>query len=175
MAIETTLSSPISIATVRLTLRDLQLADLPAMHRLRSNPRVTQHIDYIASSSQAETEQWLRATILHNEQRPRCAYNLAIVHTESAETIGWIGIGEASDKTFGTHNFGYALLNEYWGRGYMSEALKALLTFATEQLQMPKIYGECAPQNVVSARVMENCGMRLVRIEPEWLYIFDKK
>ena len=48
--------------------------------------------------------------------------------------MGWIGWGHAEDPTHGEYSFGYALLPEYWGRGYMTAAARAGLTFMFETL-----------------------------------------
>ena len=56
-------------------------------------------------------------------------------------------------------NFGYGLISDYWGKGYMSEALKALVDFCFNELQMNRV--ECSHYvgNEGSGRVMEKCGM----------------
>src|SRR5262249_28406940 len=100
--------------------------------------------------------------IHHNRRQPRLANNLAIVLRESAEVIGWIGIGppsraQAPDEL----DFGFCLRPEYWNRGLMTEAVRALLGFAFETLAAARIFAQCYPATRASARVMERAGMRL--------------
>jgi [ribosomal protein S5]-alanine N-acetyltransferase len=150
-----------AIKTKRLILRDLLAEDESALHQLRSNPAVTQYIDYIKSETEADTYQWLRGTIMHNARMPRLSYNLAIVRQMDNQVMGWIGIGQPSDPTSGDLDFGYALLPDFWGQGYMSEALEALLGYAFESLGAQRIFGECEVVNEASARVMEKVGLHL--------------
>ena len=150
-----------AIKTKRLMLRDLLEEDWQAMHKLRSDPVVTKFIDYIKSETEAETRQWLCNTRGHNARKPRLSYNLTIVRQEDEQVIGWIGMGQPSHSTHGDLDFGYALLPAYWGRGYMAEALQALLDYAFEQLGATQSFGECDAANVASARVMEKVGLHL--------------
>ena len=149
-----------SITTPRLILRDLQPEDEPAMRALRTDPVVTRHIDYIASESDEQVHAWVVETIRHNAMLPRFAYNLTIVRHGDGATLGWIGIGRGDDQERGEMDFGYALLPAYWGQGYTSEALGALLDFVFGELGVARVYGECDADNPASARVMEKAGMR---------------
>jgi ribosomal-protein-alanine N-acetyltransferase len=149
------------IQTERLLLRDLLEGDWPVMHRLRSDPKVTRFLDYIRSENEAETQTWLRNTIKHNQCSPRLSYNLTIVHQADGKIIGWIGIGRADNPVHGDLDFAYALLPDFWGQGYTTEALDALLTFAFRQPDVQRIFGECAVENIASRRVMEKVGLRL--------------
>lgn len=55
---------------------------------------------------------------------------------------------------------GYALLPEYRGNGYGSEAAKLLLNFAFSTLNTHKIVGMCHCGNRASSKLMEAIGMR---------------
>ena len=156
-----------TLETARLLLRDLILKDAVPMHALRSDPVVTRYCAYIASDTLEEAKTWVRDTMVHNAMRPRLSYNLAIVSKEDGQVMGWIGIGQADDPTLGELSFGYALRSAYWGRGYMTEALTALLTFAYEELGAKSVQGECDAQNPASGRVMAKAGLRFVERRPE--------
>ncbi|MFC3746087.1 GNAT family N-acetyltransferase [Paenibacillus sp. GCM10012306] len=54
---------------------------------------------------------------------------------------------------------GYALLPEYTGNGYGSEAVRLLQQFAFEQLKAHKVVGMCNSHNERSAALMERSGM----------------
>lgn len=147
------------LETKRLILRDLLESDFEAMHKLRSNPDVTRYIDYVESKSVKETRDWIIGTIRQNSLVPRRSYNLVIVRSTDKATIGWIGMGQPSDKTKGDVDFGYAILPEFWGHGFVSEALAAIINFAFVELSASKIFGECHLENLASARVMEKVGL----------------
>ncbi len=156
-----------TLETPRLLLRDLVPDDAAPMHLLRSDPIVTRYCEYIASETPEQAERWVRDTMVHNAMDPRFSYNLAIVHKTDGAVMGWIGIGQATDPTLGELSFGYALRPAYWGQGYTTEALTALLTFAYEELAAASVQGECATDNPASGRVMQKAGLRFVERRPE--------
>lgn len=149
-----------SIDTPHLTLRDLALDDLSDMCKLCMDPEVTKYLDYIKMKDEAAVKRWLIDKIKHNNENPRHSYNFAITENPSDKMVGWIGIGKTSDKTKGDMDFGYALKKEYWGKGYASEALKAVLEFGLKRLKVGKIVGDCDIRNTASIKVMEKAGMK---------------
>jgi [ribosomal protein S5]-alanine N-acetyltransferase len=71
-------------------------------------------------------------------------------------------------------NIGFELDSDYWNSGYASEAVHALLEFGFRNLDLKRIWGWCLTDNTRSARVMEKCGLRLERREPEQSVIDNK-
>ena len=57
-------------------------------------------------------------------------------------------------------DFGYALNGHFWRRGYMTEALGAVLAYEFEVPGTLRIFATCETENIGSARVMEKAGMR---------------
>lgn len=149
-----------NITTARLHLRDLHAADLAAMHAFKSDPEIDRFTDF-ASPSLVVTQEWLAGCIYHNHVEPRVAHNCAIVLRATQLPIGWIGFGRASahKRMWGELDFGYALRRDYWGQGYMTEALRGMFDFIFTALTAETIFGECNVGNMASARVMEKAGM----------------
>lgn len=56
-------------------------------------------------------------------------------------------------------SFGYVLNRKYWGRGYMTEALRTLLKLAFHMLELNRVESTHFVGNEASGRVMEKCGM----------------
>ncbi|BFH64773.1 GNAT family N-acetyltransferase [Paenibacillus azoreducens] len=69
---------------------------------------------------------------------------------------------------------GFAVLPEYGGRGYGSEAAKLLLQFGFEQLDAHKIVGMCNSKNDRSAALMERIGMTREGVFKEELFWNDE-
>lgn len=55
---------------------------------------------------------------------------------------------------------GYALLPEYWGRGYMQEALKPLIQFGFDELSLNRIEADVDPENFPSIKALERFGFQ---------------
>lgn len=157
--------------TNRLAVRDLCWADLDAMHAFKSDPLVTRHTDFGVKTLD-ESRDWLTGCIHHNTLPKRIAHNCAIVlgergaalaGREVGEPIGWIGFGRPdADNMHGDLDFGYALRREFWGKGYMTEALVGMIDFIFTTTTAQSIFSECEAANPASARVMEKAGMELI-------------
>ena len=96
--------------------------------------------------------------------------NLAITLADTGELIGIAGVRQRQpDQPRG--DIGYELAPWHWGRGYATEAARAMLAFGFETLRLHKVYARCAAGNAASARVLERLGMRLeARLrEHEWV------
>jgi [ribosomal protein S5]-alanine N-acetyltransferase len=55
---------------------------------------------------------------------------------------------------------GYRLGKQYWGNGYATEALRAVIAYLFEQTTVNRIYASTWRENSASARVLEKAGMR---------------
>ena len=71
-------------------------------------------------------------------------------------TIGfmWINLDYRSGEV------GYSLSRAYWNQGIMTEALRAVLAFGFDTLQLNRIEAQHETDNPASGRVMEKAGMR---------------
>ena len=63
-----------------------------------------------------------------------------------------------------------------WGRGYTTEAARAMIDFGFRELGLHRIWADCDPRNVASWRVLEKLGLRReahlrqnARIKGEWV------
>lgn len=148
--------------TPRLLLRDFVADDWRAIYAMSQAASVTLYQSWLRLTNEADARHWVQQAIYHNQLQPRQAYNLAVVQRDPHTILGWLGWGVPSDPTRGDYNFGYALLPEAWGHGYMTEALQAAMSYMFEPLAATSVSGECASSNRASARVMEKVGMTRV-------------
>jgi [ribosomal protein S5]-alanine N-acetyltransferase len=153
------LTAPLQVFTPRLLLTDLTEDDLLLIHSLANEPAVTRYQSSLRLDTEASIQHWLRNAIHHNRQAPRYAYNLAITELSKNFQIGWIGWGRSADSTYGEYSFGYALLPDHWGQGYMTEALQAGLTFMFDELGVVGVTDYCEATNTGSMRVMQKAGL----------------
>ena len=59
----------------------------------------------------------------------------------------------------------YGLVPSVWGKGYATESARAVIEYAFEKLNVPRIAAAADLPNTASVRVMERLGMRFVRRE----------
>lgn len=150
------------LETPRLILRDWIAADWPLIWTLASEPTVTRYQDRIRLPDEDACRRWLAAAIYDNQQEPRFAYSTAVVVKETTRAVGWLHWQESEDPAEGDVSFGYALLPETWRRGYMSEAVQAMLGHVFEVQRRNSAYATCATSNPASAGVLEKAGLTLV-------------
>ena len=55
----------------------------------------------------------------------------------------------------------YNLLPEYWGKGYATEAVRAVLKFGFTVLKLHRMEAGCAVGNIASIRVLKKVGMQM--------------
>ena len=73
------------------------------------------------------------------------------------ELVGSIGFGRRPN---GALEFGYWIARPYWGRGYATEAGRAVIDIARKALRLPKLDAGHFLDNPASGRVLEKLGFR---------------
>ena len=142
-----------TIETDRLILRPLKIDDAQAVYQWVSDERVAKYMVYNTYTSLEDAVEWL--TVL---QEPDEEYHFGFVRKEDGLVIGSGSIGPESErKDFWA--FGYNLRYDCWGKGYATEATKAMMKFANEQFGVVKFSSSHAEPNKASGRVMEKCGL----------------
>lgn len=75
---------------------------------------------------------------------------------DDAPLVG--GIGLHRDEAAGAYELGYWLARSAWGRGYATEAARAVLELAFEGLRLPRVIAGHYLDNPASGRVLEKLG-----------------
>jgi [ribosomal protein S5]-alanine N-acetyltransferase len=140
-----------------LLLREWAAPDLITAHTIHADPEVMRYMTGQAErldETHATLERWIASAV----QRPRTAYNFAVVLQANQGLLGRCGLYLNADPRIA--HLGYHLQRGLWGQGYTTEAAQALMQFGFQQLRLHRIYAECHPDNRASARVMEKLGMQ---------------
>ncbi|MCL2500333.1 MAG: GNAT family N-acetyltransferase [Defluviitaleaceae bacterium] len=82
----------------------------------------------------------------------------AIVQKSDGAVIGTIDFAE-TDREARSAEVAYALGKPWRGRGYMTEALRAVLAHCFEAAGLNRVWATYRPQNPASGKVMANAGM----------------
>ena len=83
-----------------------------------------------------------------------------IVLKENSHVIGSVDYKYVPKD--GVTELGYGLNPAYTGHGYMTEAVKAVLTFG-KSLGITKVLADTLPDNLPSQKVLARCGFRFLR------------
>lgn len=85
---------------------------------------------------------------------------LAIERTDDGCLIGQCTLFNLSSACRRAE-IGYGLVSRAWGRGYMNEALRALVRYGFEQMNLNRIEADIDPLNKASARTLERLGFQM--------------
>lgn len=154
--------------THRLILRDISTDDLEPMIALWMDEGTKLGMGDWGPQTVDEVLPWIEGAINANKANPRDAHIAAVIARSTGHVIGFIGFGSPSEgkEHWGDLDFGYAIRSEFRGKGYGTEALRAVIDFCFEQLGVTSFFGETTQDNVVSARAMQSAGMSPVGVAP---------
>ncbi|MBK7751906.1 MAG: GNAT family N-acetyltransferase [Flavobacteriales bacterium] len=139
--------------TERLVLRSLEEHDAEMILLLNSDPEVLRYVHDAPFADVHAARHWILDV---PRQLPRGLGRWAI---ESDQGV-WIGRCSLRRYADGEVLMGYRLLREHWGRGFASEAVRAMLDLAFTKHHLPYVASKVARGNIASQRVMEKNGGR---------------
>lgn len=138
------------IQTSRLFLIPLDVSDATEAFKWCGDPEVTKFMNYTVYTNVDDVTKWI-ADSGHN------CFGFFLRENEQL-----IGSGDVGLNKNGVRELGYNLAKAYWGKGYCTEAGKALLA---RQVAQGVTDFECkhAVDNVRSGRVIEKCGFTYIK------------
>lgn len=147
------------LETERLILRRFVSEDADAMYKnWAADKEVTKYLTWPAHSSpdvsRFVVEEWAKS---YSDDK---YYQWAIVFKENGEEpIGSISAVHMDEDIAMVH-IGYCIGRTWWHKGIMSEAMKAVMNFFFEEVEVNRIEARHDPRNPNSGKVMEKCGMK---------------
>jgi len=84
-------------------------------------------------------------------------YEFAVTDKSSGELYGAISL--SNNQRYKNGEIAYWIGEEYWGNGYASEALSAIISFAFTEKGYHKVWGRFFSSNPASGKVMQKVGM----------------
>lgn len=140
------------LETERLILRGWQQEDLEDLYEYARNPEVGPMAGWEPHSDRGRTLEVLKAYMESGDV-------WAIELKENGKVIGQLRMYPNEDKgKLIARYISYALSADYWGHGYMTEAVKAVIKYAFEELEIDMLTAFHSPDNVRTKRVIEKCG-----------------
>ncbi len=79
---------------------------------------------------------------------------------DNHEVIGTIDVISREYLYNGVCKIGYVYAKKYWGMGYGTEALAAVIKYLFNEADAEVVYGECYSRNIASGKIMQKCGMQ---------------
>jgi len=156
----------------RIVLRKLRLSDaLDIYKNLQDKEMVKWTLNIPWPYKKQDAVKWIKRT--HYKIKNKKEYAFGIVLKTENRIIGAISLMHIDWKNKNAE-IGYWLGKKYWGKGYMTEAVRLILKFAFEKLKLHRIYANLFEENVASRRVLEKAGFKLEGIMREHRYRYNK-
>ena len=157
------------IETSRLMLKAVRIEDAADIYTYVQNPNVLRYTTGTTPREFAETEDFVRGLA----NKPDGASAWAIRRKGYSGVIGVVEFGTHDNNTRGSVD--YALSEEYWNQGVMTEAVRAVLDWAFQTFPgLDSVSSSAMTANPASTRVQEKCGMQIVRREHRKWDKFDE-
>lgn len=137
------------IETERLILRPLTIGDAEQVFVWCSDPKVNTFMPYPRYTEVEKVREWIASV---KEESNEFGFVLK-------ETGLLIGSGSITPlKVEGAYEVGYNLRSDCWGRGYATEAAKAMIRWAHDELGARDFTATHANANTASGNVIRKCG-----------------
>jgi [ribosomal protein S5]-alanine N-acetyltransferase len=144
------------LGSAQLRLRPYRLSDAADLFALYSDAMVTRYWSHAPWEKHQQAETYLTERMA----------------LETPAVYAWAIADKASDRLIGTTTLfslngpqaraevGYALHPDYQGRGLAQEALRTVLSYAFDVLQLERIEADIDPRNTASCRLVERLGFK---------------
>jgi RimJ/RimL family protein N-acetyltransferase len=139
------------LKTERLILRAPRLEDAKAVAQLANDRRIAENTARIPHPYRlADAEEFIA---IANKGRGEVTFLITFDRT----LIGCCGLAQLGGPA---PDLGYWIGAPFWGNGYATEAVRALLDYAFTDLGYEAVHGAARVTNPASRRVLEKCGFQ---------------
>jgi len=154
-----------TLETKRLILKMPSLDDAQAMQELLNDKRVSSklasvsypyHLDDAKNFIQKARDRFFGEDAKHE---------FGLFLKSSGQFIGMCGLAISTKNNHGT--LGYWLGYEYWSKGYMTEAVKEIVRYAFEEINLHRVASHHFASNPNSGKVLEKVGLKREGIRKE--------
>jgi RimJ/RimL family protein N-acetyltransferase len=143
------------LETARLMIRNFRISDWEALHKMISQYESSQFAAYDQPwpTSPGEIKnitEWFASGDSY----------LAVCLKDIDRLIGFVALNEEQPEDKRAFNLGYIFHSDYHGKGYATEACRAVLAHAFDRLQAQRVVTGTAAVNSASCRLLERLGFK---------------
>lgn len=151
------------LETERLVLRPFTNEDVDLLVELDSDPEVMRYISRGRPTARLEIEKVILPRFQEYYRLFEGYGTWATIEKATGEFIGWVSLRPKDGDPPDEPELGYRLRRAAWGKGYATEASRALIDRAFSEYGAVRVYAETMAVNTQSRRVMERAGLRFLR------------
>ena len=162
-----------TLHTTRLLLRPWEVSDAQALYIQAHNPIIGKRCGWMPHKSVEESRE-----IIENVLRKPHSFAICLSDNTLIGSISLLFQGESllfqgeSRLSVGENEaeIGYWLGEDFWGKGYMTEAALQIIRYAFEELSLTQLSAGIYKENIASQRVIEKCGFRYHHTLEDFLF-----
>lgn len=161
------------IESGRVALRTPQMSDYPAWAELRANSR-----DFLMPweplwAPDELSRASFRRRVRHylRDLREDVGYALFIYDLDSTALVGGLTLCNVRRGVTQSCTLGYWVGAKYANQGYMTEAVRAIVPFVFDSLELHRLEAACLPNNTASMRLLERTGFKREGLARRYLRI----
>ena len=139
------------VETPRLMLRELRMEDAEAVFHIFSDPAVVKYSNMDVFTGFEQAQLLIEKLRQRFEQKERFRWGIAL---KDSDTIIGTGGYVAWNRLWYNAELGYDLARPYWNQGLMTEAVRAIIQFGFEHMDLHRIEAEVMPENSASVRLL---------------------
>ena len=158
------------LETERLNLIEIKQSYLDDYYKLFSDERVTRYYNIIPFKEKSEVQKHLDWFECRFKDKSGIRWGIVLKGRENM--IGTLGFNNFQKAH--RANIGYDLQFEYWNNGIISEALRGIIRFGFDELEINRIEAEIMQGNIASEKVLSKLGFKKEGVLRDWMYWNEK-
>lgn len=139
------------LETQRLVLRQIDNSDVTSLFEILSDPKVAEFDYFYPVKSIEEAGKFIKRYTEEIEENEEITWG--IVLKESNKLIGTCCLGDFEDGSRRTE-IGYDIKQSEWGKGYATEAVKSVIEYGFNKMNLNRIEATITPGNDASVKVL---------------------
>lgn len=147
--------------TVRLVFRPLELSDVDGFFEMNDNPNVNKFLRNPVTTK-IEAEKYIQKII--DEYNKNGISRFAVFLKENNKLIGFSGLkyrNQEENNHINFYDLGYRFSEEYWKKGYATEAAVFWLNYGFNEMNLSEIYASAVSENIASNNLLKKLGFKM--------------
>lgn len=158
------------LSSTRFDLVEIKESHMNDIFQLYSDTNVTEYFDLLPLENMNEAEKEIK--FYQNRFQNNEGIRWGISFKGSSQIIGTLGFNKIVNRH--KASLGYDLQSKHWGKGFMTEALTTIITYAFDKLNIIRIEAEVMQGNIGSEKLLTKLKFHKEGILKQWMYWNDK-
>jgi [ribosomal protein S5]-alanine N-acetyltransferase len=152
--------------TERLDLIEIKQSHLGDLYKLFEDENVTRYYNLLPLKNEQEAQKYIDWFQTRFKDKLGIRWGIAIKGQQNI--IGTVGFNNFSKRH--RANIGYDLQTEFWNNGFITEALKTVINFGFNELEINRIEAEVMQGNIISEKVLNKLNFKNEGVLREWMF-----